>query len=71
MITHNFIILYHKATQVTIGLQEISYEVVEGDRFVIVCTAVLSGDTAGRTIITAYQTSNDNAIGKSFSGLFQ
>ncbi|CAI8052979.1 Extracellular matrix protein 3, partial [Geodia barretti] len=50
------------ATQVTVGLQDISYEVVEDDRFVIVCTAVLSGDTAGRTIITAYQTSNGNAI---------
>ena len=55
----------------TVGLQDISYEVVEDDRFVIVCTAVLSGDTAGRTIITAYQTSNGNAIGKSFYGLFQ
>ena len=60
------ILFYPKASHVTVGLQQMSYEVNEEDMFAIVCTAVLSGSTAGRTITIGYQTSDGDAIGKPF-----
>ena len=51
-------------TEVVIGLQQATYSVAENDSFAFVCTSVVSGSTAGRTITIDYQTADGNAQGK-------
>ena len=40
------------------------YSVTESDSFALVCTTVLSGGIAGRTLTIDYQTADDSAVGK-------
>ena len=51
-------------TDVTIGLSQTVYSVVEGEGGAVVCTSVLSGDIAGRTFSINYQTEDGDAQGK-------
>ena len=51
------------ATDVTIGLSQPMYSVQEEDSFALVCTAVISGSTAGRSIDINYQTTDGDAQG--------
>ena len=55
--------VFFAVTDVTIGLQQTVHSVTEGDSFALVCTAVLSGGTAGRTLTFDYETSDDSAEG--------
>ena len=50
------------STDVTIGLSQTVYSVVEGENGTI-CISVLSGDIAGRTITISYQTEHGDAQG--------
>ena len=54
----------HTATEVTVGLQQTMYSVREGDSVQLVCTTVLSGSVAGRTITINYETADGAAVGK-------
>ena len=47
----------------TVGLQQTAYTVTEGNVIVLVCTAVLSGDIAGRTLTIDYNTADGDARG--------
>ena len=47
-----------------IGLQKTAYTVTEANTIVLVCTAVESGNIAGRTITIDYETTDDSAQGK-------
>ena len=51
-------------TDVAIGLEQTVYSVTESDSFALVCTTVLSGSIAGRTLSIGYQTAEDSALGK-------
>ena len=46
-----------------IGLQKTSYTVTEENTVVLMCTEVVSGSIAGRTITVNYQTANNGAEG--------
>ena len=47
----------------TVGLHQTAYTVTEGNAIVLVCTAVLSGDIAGRTLTIDYNTADGDARG--------
>ena len=46
-----------------IGLQQTAYTMTETKNIALVCTAVLSGSMAGRTITIAYETIDGDAQG--------
>ena len=48
---------------VTIGLSQTVYSVVEDKGVAVVCTSVLCGTTAGRTFSISYQTTDGDAQG--------
>ncbi|CAI8044559.1 hypothetical protein GBAR_LOCUS24698 [Geodia barretti] len=48
-------------TNVTIGLSQTVYSVVEEEGVAVVCTSVLSGTTSGRMFSISYQTTNGDA----------
>ena len=54
----------HTATAVTVGLQQTMYSVMESDGVQLVCTKVLSGSVAGRTITINYETADGVAVGE-------
>ena len=57
-------IILSAATDVMIGLQQTTYSVTEDESVVFVCTRVISGSTAGRTITIDYQTVDGDAQGR-------
>ena len=48
----------------TVGLQQTMYSVRESDGVQLVCTTVLSGSVAGRSITIDYETADGVAAGK-------
>ena len=48
----------------TVGLQQTVYSVRESDGVQLVCTTVLSGSVAGRTITMNYETEDGVAVGE-------
>ncbi|CAI8052161.1 Adhesion G-protein coupled receptor V1, partial [Geodia barretti] len=55
-------IIDNDVTDVAIGLEQTVYSVTESDSFALVCTTVLSGSIAGRTLSIGYQTAEDSAL---------
>ena len=56
--------IVYTATNVTIGLQQTMYTVMEDTATVFLCASVLVGNIAGRTISIDYQTLDNRAEGK-------
>ena len=52
------------AIEVTVGLQQTMYSVRESDSVQLVCTTVMSGSVAGRTITIHYETTDGEATGE-------
>ena len=60
---HKFTLFFYAVSDVVIGLQQTTYSITEDDGIVFVCTTVVSGRIAGRTITTDYQTADGDAEG--------
>ena len=54
----------YTATEVTVGLQQTMYSVKESDGMQLVCTRIISGSVAGRTITISYETADGVARGE-------
>jgi len=62
--TPSYTLTLYTATEVTVGLQQTLYSVRESDGVQLVCTTVLSGSVAGRTITINYETADGVARGE-------
>ena len=54
----------HFSSDVTVGLSQTVFSVVEDEGEAVVCTSVISGTTVGRTFSISYQTTDGEAQGK-------